>query len=196
MSKNCSICKIHHPDTEYLYYPTRKYYDNRCNSCRKKEKKEEYQRNKHVYITRASVYQIQYRVDNKESIADNRKKYRKIQRETNPQFFLKERLSSRLKNVLRSNKLAKSEETSDLLGCSIPFLKEYLSNKFYGDMSWELRNFEIDHIVPCCWFDLTVERQRRYCFSYKNLQPLTKLDNLKKYNKVWVKYNLNKNPYI
>lgn len=196
MSKICKDCKVSKPDSEYLYYPSNNYTDKRCHECRKKEKRKEYQRNKQAYIKRASSYQVQYKQNNKESIANNRRRYRKVQRETNPQFFLKERLSTRLKKVLKSNNLAKSEETYDLLGCSIPFLKNYLSERFYGDMCWELRNFEIDHIIPCCWFDLTVEKQRRYCFSYKNLQPLTKQDNLKKYDKVWVKYDLTKNPYI
>lgn len=38
----------------------------------------------------------------------------------------------------------------------------------------------IDHIKPCVLFDLTDASQQKECFHYKNLQPLWKIDNLKK----------------
>jgi hypothetical protein len=64
------------------------------------------------------------------------------------------------------------------------------------DMSWEKRNFEIDHIIPCAWFDLTIPKHRALCFHFKNMQPLSKKDNLKKGDKVWKTYDITKNPYI
>jgi hypothetical protein len=48
-------------------------------------------------------------------------------------------------------------------------------------MNWDsYGKWEIDHIKPCCLFDLTKIRQQKECFNYKNLQPLWKEDNLKK----------------
>ena len=174
----CKECNKDKETSNFLYCPSRNYTVKYCNDCRKKKKKEEYNRNKEKYINRAIVYQKEYRHNNKEKVAINRRKYRKEQRETNPQFLMKERLHSRLRKVLW-RKSSKKETTLELLGCTLDFFVKYIENKFYGKMSWELRNFEIDHKIPCSWFDLTLEKHRKLCFHYTNLQPLTKEDNLK-----------------
>jgi len=192
----CKICNSEKYKTEFLFYPSRNYYDKKCNFCRKNIKKQEYQRNKEKYIERASLYQKTYRIENKDKVAENRRKYRKEQRLINPQYIIKERLRSRLRKLLKSKSIKKEERALELLGCTIPVFVEYIEKKFYNDMTWKNKNFEIDHIIPCCWFDLRNEKHRKICFHYKNLQPLTKKDNLKKLDKVWLVYDLNKNPYI
>jgi hypothetical protein len=53
-------------------------------------------------------------------------------------------------------------------------------------MSLDKMNFVIDHKVPCSWFDFKDPRQYKYCFSYKNLQPLTWNDNAIKSDKIWI----------
>lgn len=40
--------------------------------------------------------------------------------------------------------------------------------------------WHIDHIKPCCSFDLTKADQQRECFHFTNLQPLWAKDNLRK----------------
>jgi hypothetical protein len=76
----------------------------------------------------------------------------------------------------------KSESSASLLGCTIPFLLGYLQSKFTGDMTLENYGsvWEIDHIIPCSSFDLSVEDERHRCFGYKNLQPLTIAENRSK----------------
>jgi hypothetical protein len=71
--------------------------------------------------------------------------------------------------------LEKSESTKKLLGCTIEFFKEYLESKFTKGMTWENRGlygWHIDHIKPCCSFDLSDPEQQKVCFHYTNLQPL------------------------
>lgn len=52
-------------------------------------------------------------------------------------------------------------------------------------MSWDNygrggRKWQIDHIKPCAYFDLTKPEDQRKCFHYSNLQPLWQKDNLEK----------------
>jgi hypothetical protein len=75
----------------------------------------------------------------------------------------------------------KSAATLKLLGCSIQELKKYLELKFSEGMSWNnYGEWHIDHIRPCCSFDLTKSDEQEKCFNYTNLQPLWAEDNLKK----------------
>lgn len=59
--------------------------------------------------------------------------------------------------------------------------KQYIEAQFTDDMSWELRNFELDHKIPCAFFDLIDVDEQRKCFHYTNFQPLkSDANNLKR----------------
>jgi hypothetical protein len=53
---------------------------------------------------------------------------------------------------------------------------ENFSNQFKTEMTWENHGtvWEIDHIIPCSFFDLTKEEEQQRCYHYTNLQPLFK----------------------
>lgn len=70
-----------------------------------------------------------------------------------------------------------------MLGCTIGYFKEYFCSLFVNGMSWDAfmrGEIHIDHKKPCVVYDLTKESEQRECFAYTNLQPLWKIDNLKK----------------
>jgi len=72
-----------------------------------------------------------------------------------------------------------------MLGCSIDFLKQYISNKFDKNMSWDnygLYGWHIDHIIPLSSAK-NKEELEKLC-HYSNLQPLWAKDNLQKSNKI------------
>lgn len=98
--------------------------------------------------------------------------------------------------MINSRNAIKHLSSFELLGCSFETFKQHIIKQFYGDMSWEKRNFELDHKIPCSWFDLKNPKHQKLCFNYKNIQPLTREDNIKKSDKIWTNYNLMKNPYI
>ena len=90
-------------------------------------------------------------------------------------------LRCRLYNVLKRQNTKKNISTMELTGCELPFLKGYLEAKFKEGMTWENHGYwHLDHVLPCCSFDLTQEEEQKKCFHYTNLQPLWAADNLSK----------------
>jgi len=91
-------------------------------------------------------------------------------------------LRRRLNNVFRAGR-AFSKTARELLGCEVPFFREYLEERWSPGMSWKnygYRGWHIDHIVPCAAFDLNDPEQRAKCFHYSNMQPLWAKDNFEK----------------
>lgn len=105
-------------------------------------------------------------------------------------FNIEAKIAQRLRNRIRDYLKLKnrSYRTIDLLGCNIQFFKDYLESKFKDNMNWEefnLGKIHIDHIKPCCSFDLTKEEEQKKCFHYTNLQPLWAKENLEKGSKIY-----------
>jgi hypothetical protein len=102
-------------------------------------------------------------------------------RRTNINRNISSRLRGQIRNYLK--KARKSARTEQLLGCSFAQLAAHLERQFVAPMCWAafLRGeIHIDHIVPCCRFELSTPEQQRQCFHYSNLQPLWATDNLRK----------------
>ena len=92
------------------------------------------------------------------------------------------RCRARLYQLLKNGK---QDKTFDLIGCTPNQIKEHLESQFVNGMSWENRHkWHIDHIKPCCSFNLTDPQEQRKCFHYTNLQPLWAKDNYKKHTKM------------
>jgi hypothetical protein len=91
-------------------------------------------------------------------------------------------MRSRIGKVLRERNIGKQDKTYDLLGCSKEDFIKYFESKFTEGMSWDKvgKFIHVDHIKPCCSFDLTQEEEQQKCFHYTNLQPLWAKDNLSK----------------
>ena len=91
-------------------------------------------------------------------------------------------MRSRIGKILRERNIGKQNKSYDLLGCSKKEFIEYFEKLFTEGMSWDKvgSDIHIDHIKPCCSFDLTKEEEQKKCFHYTNLQPLWASDNLSK----------------
>ena len=126
----------------------------------------------------------EYRKVNRRKIQDNMNIYEKERKKTDPAFKLSKTLRSRLGTALRSQNAKKRNTTFKLTGCSMNFLQGYLGEKFTEGMTWENHGkWHIDHIKPCCSFNLEDEEEQKKCFHYTNLQPLWATDNLVKSGK-------------
>jgi hypothetical protein len=129
-----------------------------------------------------------YRHDPEVKKRDNKR--RKIRRDNDPQYALKERVRSRVRIAIKKAGVEKSTTTKELIGCSYAFLREYLEKQFREGMSWSIPNsFHIDHIKPLISFDLTDPEQLKAACHYTNLQPLYPVENLKKSDKILITTN-------
>lgn len=139
------------------------------------------------------LHWAEYVEKNRERINQRAKEYRdrktylvhtKERRKNDPHFAVMCRLRLRVYSVIKTEyKCAKTEE---LLGCSREFFIEYIQSLFKDGMTWQNSGgkdgWQLDHIIPCSYFDLSKEEDQRICFHYLNYQPLWKKDNLKKRN--------------
>lgn len=144
-----------------------KAYDKEYNLKNKERYKQEYILNKEKYQQRNKIY------NSKPEVKERKNQKIRERRKNDPLFKIKENLRIRL---YKSIKLNKSVSALTLIGCSIPKLKQYLESLFLPEMSWENHGiiWEIDHIIPCSSFDLTILKEQQKCFHYSNLQPLFK----------------------
>jgi hypothetical protein len=157
--KQCKNCKETKPLDEFQFRSDTKTYRNDCTSCR-------------------NDYIKSYKKTDKCRKQQNKRAQER--RQTDPNFLLNQRLRARLTKVLNAKGARRQETFYTLIGCSIQEFKIYIEHQFKDEMSWELRNFELDHKIPCAFFDLTNLEEQKKCFHYTNFQPLTPQDNSKK----------------
>lgn len=175
-----------------------------CKSChkeyntlrrRKNQKKIKKQQKQYriKHADKLNNYRKIWGQNNPDKVAINAKKHRekyrnkinkkrRQKRKNNINFRLRTIISNRIRMALSRG--SKNSTSYDLTGCSWEHLKLYLESKFTVGMSWDnFGDWHIDHIKPCCSFDLTDIDQQKLCFHYTNLQPLWAIDNLKKSSK-------------
>jgi len=94
-------------------------------------------------------------------------------------------LSRRANDVLRKQNIKLECTHLQLIGCTKEELKNHLLMLFKDDMSFNnYGEWELDHIMPVSSFNLHNNDELFKCFNYKNVQPLWKTENRKKYNKI------------
>jgi len=104
-------------------------------------------------------------------------------RMSEPLYASKIRIRKSISSIFVRNKLKKKSKTYEILNCDYIHFKEYIENLFSGDMSWDnFGDIHLDHIIPISMANDESEIIRLN--HYTNLQPLWKIDNLEKNNKI------------
>tara|TARA_B110000858_G_C17728287_1_gene438745 strand:- start:136 stop:1110 length:975 start_codon:yes stop_codon:yes gene_type:complete len=127
------------------------------------------------------------------------KRQRKLR--CDPFYRLSESLKNGMKSIFKKTKSSKTNRMVTYFGCSNKELIKHLENNFLPGMTWEnygrkknIKCWEVDHVVPIAYFkkykDLNDINIQLECWNYKNLQPLWKLDNLKKVQTDKIRYDL------
>lgn len=157
----------------------------RKNDPKYKKADDEYNNNYKKSGRRKEVSAIRYK-NKKEEIVNKCKEYNSKKYKEDPYFRLVFLMRSRIGKILRERNIGKQDKSYDLLGCSKEEFIKYFENLFTEGMTWEKvgKDIHIDHIIPCCSFDLTKEEEQKKCFHYSNLQPLWARDNLVKGGKI------------
>jgi hypothetical protein len=176
--KICEECHILKPITEFELRTDTKEPSirNQCKSC--------VQAYRNKYQRENEEYKIKYNA------------YKRNRYKTDIQFKLTGDGRGKITKIINKIRNGNADNKMTFLGCTSKELKKYFEKKFYNDINWTERNFQVDHKIPISWFDLTNEKLYNLCFNYKNLQPLTIEDHKKKGSNVWTDYDLKKNPYI
>lgn len=92
-----------------------------------------------------------------------------------PHVRVKDRLSSRLRELLHRKGQQKKNSISAYMGCTPKEMVAHVERQFTKGMSWEnygVFGWHLDHIIPCQRFDLTNEDHCRVCFNWRNIRPL------------------------
>lgn len=138
------------------------------------------------YRENSLVYKKEYRKIHHKEIIEKALEYVTKRSKYDIGFRLRNVLASRIRMAIKKNGIRKANKTTELIGCSIDYLKKYLEEKFDKNMTWDNYGsyWHIDHINPCASFDLSSPDQQYKCFHYTNLQPLEAKENIRKGAKI------------
>jgi hypothetical protein len=207
-SKICDKCEISYSLNKYRRYNENNF-SNTCKGCLNEMDKS---RKKIARLNRANNTLVKCEKCNEEKSLKNFTKLKKYYKKkiclscyplflkeqktewcknehnTNMNYRIKKSLAARLRTVLNKN-----NSTMNYIGCNIQYLREWFEYNFTAEMNWDnyASFWSIDHIIPVCNFDLTLEDEKLKCWNWSNLMPVSI-----KYNSSKKKIDINQVKYI
>lgn len=138
--------------------------------------KEYYLKNKNKILFKSK----QYRRKNKHKLCIQNRIYQNNKLKTDINYKIYRLYRGRIYQALKNN--WKSGRTINLIMCSIPELKLHIEKQWLAGMTWKnwgrgVGKWNIDHIIPCSFFNMSDPVEQYMCFRWKNLQPLWWEDN-------------------
>jgi len=177
-TKRCNKCQgVFEINNHNFYMKEGKLDTSSCKECKKQYRKQYHIKNRDKILEQKREYGSRPEVIKQTRKTKNNYYNNKLKYNTGNQVRVN--LSKRIRDYINKS----GSSVLDFIGCSIDDLKSHLEKSFTDGMSWEnygVHGWHIDHIRPCCSFDLTDPEQQRECFHYTNLQPLWAEDNLAK----------------
>lgn len=107
-------------------------------------------------------------------------------------YRLNQNVRGRIITSIHDQHALKNQETIHYLGCTMEDFKKHIESLFTDGMCWEKYGFyldengerqigfQIDHIIPCCAFNLDDPLEFLLCFHWKNCQPMWGRENMSK----------------
>jgi hypothetical protein len=194
--KDCKLKKRQDKKKENLEKSLPEDYKKKCNNCNNKKHKSEF--NIQIYSTdgigticKECYRKIanKWRAINKKIVQQWRKNtYPKLKEryQTDEQFRSIQNIRNRIRGALRRTNSQKYNNSIKILNCSPKEFKDWLEYQFDSNMSWDNQGtyWEIDHVIPCSFFDINDEEEQNKCFNWRNCRPLEKIKNRSKNNKI------------
>jgi len=145
--------------------------------CRETDKRS-YYKNHEKRIKKAR----EWKEKNKRRYLDGLNAQRKIRYKSDPIFRIKILVRSRNGRMIRESMGTKRFTDNALLGATWNFVRLEIERQWQHGMSWEnhAKEWELDHHIPCAAWDLRNEHHQRACFNWRNLRPLTIIQNRQK----------------
>lgn len=138
-------------------------------AAKKAGKREYHQARYHADITKNRA----------KAAAAARDKYHATKRE--PLSIIKRSARNLCSRIARVYGVRKKFRTQAHLGCTIPHARDHIEKQFKKGMTWDnYGEWNIDHIIPLCAFDLTRENELMQACNWRNLRPMWAEDNLAK----------------
>lgn len=172
----------------------REYYKNNKEKESQRYKKI-YQRNKEEILEKSKEYywknrdevcyrHRKYNKEHKEKLLQYKGRWQKHRRKTNPKYRLDENMGRAVWACLKNKKSGQGWES--LVGYALKDLIKHLEKQFDGRINWDNYGnyWAVDHIKPKSLFvyGSPDDLEFKECWSLKNLQPLEKIENIKKRN--------------
>lgn len=189
--KVCGKCKIEKSFNNFTKNKVREDgYEINCRDCRKDfynknrililEKKKEYHiKNKDLILEKKK----EYCKNNREKINSYYRIHSKKRKENDSLYKLTCNIRTLIGMSIKGKGYTKRSKTSEYLGCTFEFFKQYIENKFKEGMSWENRSsWHLDHIHPISLAQS--EEEIIKLNHYTNFQPLWAEDNIRKGNRL------------
>jgi hypothetical protein len=134
------------------------------------------------------AYDEAYRQANKEKIREKNRSYQKRRRANDPAYNLKCNVSTHVYVALKNQGSTKGGSTFSALPYTPSDLVEHLEKQFDETMTWDNYGsyWDVDHIHPQSLLPYTSLEDENFqkCWALNNLQPLEKMANIRKGNKV------------
>jgi hypothetical protein len=163
-----------------------------CRSCKSEYNKTHYLENKDVYVERSKKWHVenkeQHNTNNRKNYNNDKESY-KARAKNRHYRLMKEddvyKLSQNIRTLIRSsfnyNNHRKNTKTSNILGCTADYFKEWLG----GVPSL---NMHMDHIIPSSWAES--EEEVVALNHYSNFRLVDSKSNISKGNRYSSKSNI------
>jgi hypothetical protein len=176
--KECSLCKqVLAADNFHKKSESLDGLHSECKECKKQKRLEKKKQNQEKELS------INYN-----KICGTREYFKNYhnRRISNPQYKLSGNIRNRVRMALKRQNTSKFRNTFDLIGCSPLFMTQWLEHQFNSNMSWNNYGiyWQIDHVIPCTFFNLIKREEQLRCFNWRNCRPCTKTENNSKNNKI------------
>ena len=127
--------------------------------------------------------QRRYYLEHKHIYYPRQQERRKERMKTDLNYRFTTRIRNQIYDKIKNGSGKRYTKSIELLGCSVEDTRRHIESLWLPGMSWDnygIAGWHIDHIQPCCTFDLTDLEQQKKCFHYTNLRPLWAKDNLRR----------------